>query len=224
MSWSMLRRPLAMSVLYLLGSSAFAYTVPWDQHQANIAIKPAAATAAATAALSILLTTTDPAWAATATATASKTAAQVQLNSLPPTSVEVSIRDLPLVGDLLSGTYTKVPDGSIKNPSISIKSPKDKISAIKAAATAGHLEFDTDGILKTHLDIDVTAEEPGVAKVRVASLLIPKLPFKDPAAITPLKASGKESEWYSVTNLGNGETYYFSDKTGDSTFQRPVGY
>ena len=104
--------------------------------KANVEINTAkAATAAATAALSMLLLTTEPAFAS------SKMAAQIQLNSIPPTSVEVNIRDLPLIGDVLSGTYTKVSE-PVKNPSVTIGSPKDKIGAIKAAATNGHLEFE----------------------------------------------------------------------------------
>lgn len=172
-----------------------------------------AAKAVATAALGVLLAT-EPASAT------SKMAAQIQLNSIPPTSVEVNIRDLPLIGDVLSGTYTRVPE-PVKNPSVSISSPKDKIGAIKAAATNGHLEFDVSGVLGTHLDIDLAAEEAGVARVRVESNLIPQLPFKNLAASSPLKSTGKDSDWFTVTNMGSGESYYYNEKTGDTTFQKP---
>ena len=183
----------------------------------NKAFKPTvAAKAAATAALTALLAS-EPAFAT------SKLAAQIQLNSIPPTSIEVNIRDLPLVGEVLSGTYTKVSE-PIKNPSVTISSPKDKISAIKSAATNGHLEFDVNGVIGTHLDIDLAAEEAGVARVRIASPLIPQLPFKNPAASSPLKSNGKESDWFVVTNMGSGESYYYNDKTGDTQFQKPAGY
>jgi len=40
------------------------------------------------------------------------------------------IHDISVIGGLVSGTYTKVPDGSIKNPSVVIKSPKDKVRCV----------------------------------------------------------------------------------------------
>jgi len=140
--------------------------------------------------------------------TTSTTAAQVSLNSLPPASISVEIKDLPVVGNLLSGTYTKVKDGSVANPSITIKSPKDKVKAIKEL-TGGHLEFDVNGVLTTHLDVDVAADQAGVAKIRVASNLIPPLPFKNPASgfsagADAIKKGGKESPWNIVTNMGSG--------------------
>lgn len=175
----------------------------------------AAAAAAATVALSTLLLGGQPVWAAS-------TAAQISLNNLPPTSISVQIRDLPVVGNLLSGTYTKVADGSIKNPSITISSPTDKVKAISEIATGGHLEFDVGGILSTHLDVDVAADEAGVAKVRVASGLIPRLPFKNLASASAgSPTGGKPSPWNMVTNLGSGETYYYNEKSGVTQFERP---
>ncbi len=154
---------------------------------------------------------------------ASDAAAQVSLDKLPPTSISIQIGDLPVVGSLLSGTYSKVADGSIKDPSIVIKSPKDKIKAISSIATGGHLEFDVGGILKTHLDVDVAADEAGTAKIVVKSSLIPKLPFKNMANRGTGKAvtGGKESQWNVVTNLGNGESYYYNVDSGVTQFSRP---
>lgn len=168
---------------------------------------------AATAALTVLLTCTEPVAAAS-----SKTAAQIDLNSIPPTSVEINLKDLPLVGDLVSGTYTKVPGKAFTGaPSVSISSPKDKLGAIKSAATGGHLEFDVNGLLKTHLDVDLTTDN-GVANVRVSSPLIPKLPIKN-ALLSP--ASGKESNWNAVTNMGSGEVYYYNQDSGETTYEKP---
>lgn len=151
------------------------------------------AATAATAALSVLLATNAPAFAGS-------TAAQISLNSLPPNSVSIQVGDLPVVGGLISGTYTKVPDGSIKNPSVTIKSPSDKVKAISNLATGGHLEFDVKGLVGTHLDVDLAADEAGVAKVRVASNLIPPLPFKNLAsAAANSPTGGKESQWNVVT-------------------------
>jgi hypothetical protein len=170
-------------------------------------------TAAATAALAILLVSSPP-------ALASPTAAQISLDSVPPTTISVQIGDLPVVGSLLSGTYTKV-DSPVDKPSVTIKSPQDKIKAIQAAATTGHLEFDVGGKMgiTTHLDVDVAADEAGVAKIRVSSGLIPKLPFKN--AASSVTAKGKASQWSIVTNLGNGESYYFNTKTGETQFEKP---
>lgn len=172
-----------------------------------------AASAAATA-LAILLSSSTPAFASPA-------AAQIALDSVPPTTISVQIGDLPVVGNLLSGTYTKV-DTPVDKPSVTIKSPQDKIKAIQAAATSGHLEFDVGGKMgiTTHLDVDVAADEAGVAKIRVASGLIPKLPFKN-AASSLTAGTGKASQWSIVTNLGNGESYYFNTKTGETQFEKP---
>jgi len=106
---------------------------------------------------------------------ASDTAAQITLQQLPPSSISIEIGDLPVIGNLLSGTYIKVPDGSIAKPSLVIKSPKDKVKAIQSIAIGGHLEFDVGGKISTHLDVDVAADESGTAKVVVQSNLSPKL-------------------------------------------------
>jgi hypothetical protein len=165
-----------------------------------------------------MLTTTAP-------ALASPTAAQISVDSIPPTTISVQIGDLPVVGSLLSGTYTKVDAKTAAStpPSVIIKSPTDKVKAIQTAATSGHLEFDIAGKtgIKTHLDVDVAADEAGVANVRVASDLIPKLPFKNAASGSATFKGGKESQWSMVTNLGTGESYYFNEKTGETTYTKP---
>ena len=189
-------------------------TTTKQQHAAFL--KPAMATAMATAALSVLLAGNEPAFA-------SNLAAQIELNSIPPTSVQVNIKDLPLVGEILSGTYMKV-SSPVDNPSVVIGSPKDKIAAIKSAATNGHLEFDVNGLIGTHLDIDVSADEAGVAQVRIASPLIPKLPFKNPAANAAAIAGKEDSEWFVVTNLGSGNSYYYNQVTGDTQYKKPKGF
>ena len=155
-------------------------------------------------------------------AATSAASAQIDLKTLPPNSISVQIRDLPVVGPLISGTYTKVPDGSIKNPSVVIQSPKDKLQAVKAIATTGHLEFDVNGLIGTHLDVDIAADQAGVATVRVASPLIPKLPFQNAASANSRTVTGgKESPWSQVTNLGSGESYYYNEKTGVTQYERP---
>jgi hypothetical protein len=169
---------------------------------------------AATAALSALL--------AGSPVYASDTAAQISLQQLPPTSISIQIQDLPVVGNLLSGTYTRVADGSVATPSVVIKSPKDKIQAIQKIATGGHLEFDVAGKINTHLDVDIAADEAGRAKILVTSGLIPKLPFKNMASSSiGSPTGGKESQWNIVTNLGNGESYYYNSKTGVTQLDRP---
>jgi hypothetical protein len=163
-------------------------------------------------------------------AIASDTAAQISLNTLPPTSITVDIGDLPVVGNVLSGTYTKVSNvartSSLGNkPGITITSPKDKVRAVQDIATGGHLEFDVNGALKTHLDVDIAADEPGVARIRVASNLIPKLPFKNMASASQgSPTGGKSSPWSMVTNMGSGESYYYNEKTGVTQFERPATF
>jgi hypothetical protein len=193
-----------------------------SQHLATFAtpnsennIKNSAAATAAAIGLSVLLAS-EPAMAN------SKTAAQISLDSLPPTTVSVQIGDLPVIGSLLSGTYTRVDPSSVTGKaSIVIKSPQDKIGAVKSLVTGGHIEFDVSGILATHLDVDVGATEAGVAKVRVASNLIPQLPFQN-AATMESKPTGKKTSWDTVTNLGSGERYYYNEETGVSQREKPT--
>jgi hypothetical protein len=183
------------------------------------------AAATATAALSLLLLSTPLPANAAAAAPVTSTAAQISLRQLPPGSISVQIRDLPVIGDLVSGTYTKVPDGSIAKPSVTITSPTDKVKALQSIVTAGHLEFDVKGLLNTHLDVDVASDEPGVAKIRVASNLIPKLPFRNLASGTAGSTTGgKESMWNVITNMGSGESYYYNEKTGLTQYERPAGF
>ena len=132
------------------------------------------------------------------------------------------------MGKLLSGTYSKVPDASLnlgknKEPSVVIKSPSDKVKAVQSAVTTGHLEFDVSGILNTHVDIDIAAEQAGVLRARVASNLIPKLPFTNNAASASATSptGGRESAWNMVTNMGSGETYYYNEKTGATQYMKP---
>ena len=79
---------------------------------------------------------------------------------------------------------------------------EDKVKAVQNLATSGRLEFDINGKFKTHLDIDLAADEPGVACVRVASELIPKLPYINLASSSSLPTGGHESAWNIVTNMG----------------------
>ena len=209
--------------LFALATAATAFSTPKAtpavrmDAAANVGVaQKAFAAAAASASLAFVLIGSPLEASAT-----SKTAGQISLNSIPPTSVKVDVRDLPVIGDVLSGTYTRVSDASDKSPaSVSIISPKDKVGAIRAAATGGHLEFDVDGLVATHLDIDVAADEAGVLTARVSSPLIPKLPFKNGASSAP-KVGGKASDWSSVTNLGYGKVYYYNSKTDETTYQKP---
>jgi len=209
--------------LFALATAATAFSTPKAtpavkmDAAANVGVaQKAFAAAAASASLAFVLIGSPLEASAT-----SKTAGQISLNSIPPTSVKVDVRDLPVIGDVLSGTYTRVSDASDKSPaSVSIISPKDKVGAIRAAATGGHLEFDVDGLVATHLDIDVAADEAGVLTARVSSPLIPKLPFKNGASSAP-KVGGKASDWSSVTNLGDGKVYFYNSKTDETTYQKP---
>ncbi|OEU15935.1 hypothetical protein FRACYDRAFT_218483 [Fragilariopsis cylindrus CCMP1102] len=176
-----------------------------------------ARTAVGAATLAVLLTVGTPFLAAPAFAasTGSSTAAQIFVDQIPPTTISIEINDLPIA-------YKYMTDGESNAPSVVIKSPKDKVKAIKEAA-GGHIEVDIAGKagLKTHLDVDVAADEAGVARVRIASDLIPPLPFKNLASSSSSLNGGKESIWQSVTNMGSGESYYFNTKTGLTQFEKP---
>ncbi|KAG7349813.1 hypothetical protein IV203_012410 [Nitzschia inconspicua] len=142
---------------------------------------------AAAASLALILVTAEPTFAATSQT--STTAAQIHINKLPPTTVSVDVDDLPFIGGILSGTYRKIDDISSSTTSVVssrpspviIKSPEDKVTAVKNAATGGHLEFDVDGVIQTHVNVDVAASN-GVAAFRIESPLIPKLPFRNAAS------------------------------------------
>ena len=181
----------------------------------------AAAKATAAATLAVILAAGTPAIAA------DSGALQVMIDQIPPSTVSIQVGDIPVVGSLVSGTYTKLDAKAAKEltspPSVVISSPKDKIKALKAATTGGHLEVDLGGKvgLKTHLDVDIAADEAGVARVRVASNLIPQLPFKNIASASYYEKGAKQSDWSMVTNLGNGESYYYNAKTGATQYDVP---
>ena len=173
--------------------------------------------AAATLALIVLVG--DPQQAVAS----SNTAGQISLNSIPPTTIKLDIKDLPVIGNVLSGTYTNIDTKSLTlTPSVVISSPKDKIKAVKTAITDGHLEFDVSGLVETHLDVDVASNEAGSVTIKVVSPLIPKLPFKNSASgdycIVP---TGKKSDWNKVVNMGDGNPYYYNTKTGLTQYEVP---
>ena len=187
-------------------------------------LRDKAAAPVATAMLSALLVT-QPAFGEAFVP--SDTAAQISLNSIPPNSINVQIKDLPVIGKLASGVYSKVPDSSVdakkKPASIVIQSPSDKGKAIQEIVKTGHLEFDVTGVITTHLDVDVAAEKAGILNVRVASDLIPKLPFQNAASFAGGNSptGGKESPWNMVKNMGTGEVYYYNEKTGVTQYAKP---
>ena len=191
-----------------LATGAFGFFVSPPTEKANVVAKELAAAAA-----SVLLVAASP-----LPSGASPTAAQISLDKLPPSAIDIQIKDLPVIGNLISGTYTKVADGTVKEPGVVIKSPKDKVKAIKEITTDQHLEFDVSGFLSTHLDVDVILDTPGVATIKVASPLIPKLPFKN----KPSPYSGKSSPWKSVTDLGSGDSYFFNEDTGVTQYDPPT--
>lgn len=169
---------VALAAFCVTSSAAFSHKQPVSTKNVPTlpSSSPNAATAAATAALAVLLMSTEPALATTSQA------AQIHLNNLPPTTISVQIGDLPVIGKLFSGTYTKI-DSPLSNPAaIVINSPTDKIGAIKNAATGGHLEFDIDGLLATHLEIDVAASKAGAATIRLISPVLPQLPYRNSAS------------------------------------------
>ena len=126
-------------VVVLLLSSTEAWQIIKNADQAlktRVIDRTAALVVGALLPATLVLLPTNDAWA-------TDTAAQISLRKLPPTSINVEIKDLPVVGKLLSGTYSKVPNSvEIDKPSIIIKSPDDKAKAIQNLVKNGHLEFD----------------------------------------------------------------------------------
>jgi len=203
--------------LVAVAAVASAYSVPKPALNRDAARRKSAAqqafAAAASASLAFVLAGSPLSSDAT-----SDTAAQISLNSLPPNAVKVE--GVPIVG----GTYTKVYDSDVPSPGLVINLPKDKIGALKSLL-GGHLEVDVGGVLAAHADVDL-ASEAGVLTAKVYNPLIPKLPFKNSASgdggdSGGGKATGKASDWSSVTNLGDGDVYYFNAKTSVTTFEKP---
>eukprot|EP00545_Synedropsis_sp_CCMP1620_P000967 CAMPEP_0119016872 /NCGR_PEP_ID=MMETSP1176-20130426/14650_1 /TAXON_ID=265551 /ORGANISM="Synedropsis recta cf, Strain CCMP1620" /LENGTH=311 /DNA_ID=CAMNT_0006970421 /DNA_START=111 /DNA_END=1043 /DNA_ORIENTATION=+ len=148
------------------------------------------------------------------TTATSDQAAKVVLSSFPPTSIQLDLRDIPLLGGMISGTWAKVAPlqtTTIKQPSsIVVSSPTDKFGAIRNFLDRGRLEFDVGGLITTHLDVDVEPnDQGGFAQIRLSSKLIPKWPFGRTDA---------KSKWNRVTNMGNGETYYFDSVSGETQY------
>lgn len=136
-------------------------------------------------------------------------AAKIKIDSVPPTSIQLDLSDIPIVGGMISGTWAKV--GPLKKePSVTVQSPKEKFNAIRNFLEFGRLEFDISGMLTTHLDVDIEANQKGVASVNFKSALIPKWPF-----------GRSKSDWNRVTNLGTGETYYFNQVSGEAQYELP---
>lgn len=135
------------------------------------------ATVAASASLAAVLDISEPAVAM------STTAAQIHLNSLSLTTISVQISDVRVLGKLLWGTYSKVDSPAAGKAAVTIKTPPDKFAAFNFFGAGGHLKFYVDGLLQTHLDVDVAAsKKAGVVTFQVASPLIPQLPFKSSAS------------------------------------------
>jgi len=139
--------------------------------------------------------------------------------------VELQFQRLPIVGKLLSGTYTVVPaDTSNNDAAVVVAPPKDLIGTGKKLLLGGQLELDVSGLISTHVDVDVAADEAGTATLKVSSPLIPKLPFENSASSSSSynKKGGKEGDWFAVTNLGDGSTYYWNQATETTQYEKPT--
>ena len=56
--------------------------------------------------------------------------------------------------------------------------------------------------------------------------MILKLPFKNSASVGAagggaVGTKGRSSDWYKVTNMGDGDVYYFNEKTQDTQTDAP---
>mmetsp|Transcript_18658 Transcript_18658/g.40612 ORF Transcript_18658/g.40612 Transcript_18658/m.40612 type:complete len:239 (+) Transcript_18658:205-921(+) len=216
-------------------SPCLAYVLPKRELTRNLSVPPQSKSEnlvrnfALAGALVTALLTPDPALAT------SKTAAQVQIDAVPPKSILIDIADLPLIGQIVSGTYARLDTGATKavggalggesSSSITIRSPEDKVKAIQDIASTGHLEFDIGGKLETHVDIEFATPKAGQLEVLVESPLIPKLPVKNALTETTKTSvirGGKKSAWSAVTNLGDGSVLYTNSKTGASQKEKPA--
>jgi hypothetical protein len=146
------------------------------------------------------------------TTAGSEQAAKVTLQSFPPTTIQLDLRDIPLLGGMISGTWAKVAPLKKTTPSIVVASPTEKFGAIRNFLDRGRLEFDIGGLITTHLNVDVEPnDQGGEALIRLSSKLIPKWPF----------GRNTKSNWNRVTNMGNGETYYFDSVSGEAQYEEP---
>jgi hypothetical protein len=143
----------------------------------------------------------------------SDTAAKIEIKRLPASTINLDLRDIPIIGGMLSGTWVRVgkPERNKHAPEITIASPNDKFGAIRGFLEHGHLEFDLSGLLTTTLNLDVEPNQKGEANLRLTSNIIPKFSF----------GRNQESDWHRVTNMGDGGTYYFNSKTGETQYEEP---
>jgi len=172
-----------------------------------------AATATLAAGAFLLSTTVQPAFAKTNAPKVNPAAVQISLDGIPPSSLQLNAKSLPVVGGLITGRYAMVDGSEMGKPSITVQTPKDAIKAL-AGLKAGHLEADLAGIVKGHLNVDIAATA-GEATVKVSSPLIPALPFKNSASgdKDTVMAKGKTSPWNKVVNMGSSDTYYYNRNT-----------
>jgi len=159
----------------------------------------------------------------TTTSTNNPGAAQITLDTNPSPSLQIDARSLPVIGRLLTSRYSISPSPDSPTSSVTVTTPRDALAAL-TGLTAGHLEVDLGGVVQGHLDVDVKAVE-GEALVRVRSKLVPALPFKNDVGAgggkVLEKKGGKSSDWSRVVNMGNGETYFYNEKTDKSQYDEP---
>ena len=151
-----LLKKIAVYVVLISHSTCLAYVLPKRALTPKLSVPSQSQSEnlvrnlALAGALFTALLTPDPALAT------SKTAAQVQIDAVPPKSILIDIADLPLIGQIVSGTYARLDSGATKavggalggesSSSITIRSPEDKVKAIQDIASTGHLEFGESGL------------------------------------------------------------------------------
>ena len=172
-------------------------------------------------------------------ASSKKDALGIELNTLPSISKEGLKTSVKIPGAKIPGVKIPVFSGGVADIGVKFdkknKGPTDigvKLPGDLKGAADGALKGDLALVVKSpamsfnvpllgklsipainneRFDIDITTSA-GRAVIEVKNDNIPALPF-------PGK---KSSQWQAISNLGNGETYYYNTKTGATQYEYPA--
>ena len=126
------------------------------------------------------------------------------LPKLSPSPLRLKARSLPIVGGFLANRFGTADESAVKTPENALVA----LSSLKGEST----------------DVVDMAMEGGEETAKIRKSIIPTLSFqKSPTPASVAKGIvDKLSDWVKVENMGNGETYYFNEKTFERQFEMPA--
>lgn len=134
------------------------------------------------------------------------TVAQITRSELPSSSLKPNTRSFPIVGRLLANRFAAVDESSVPPVQDRVQNPKNALVALS-------------GLAGNHADFANIAVEEEEETVRIPNSVIPTLSFQKGADAL---SRDEPSDWVKVENMGNGETYYFNEKTHEKLLEMPI--